>query len=119
MRETLIQSKIRAVLNRRDSPCRVWRNNVGGYYSPEGRWIDYGLCKGSADLIGLERVLITPEMVGSVFARFLPVEVKTHRGRLSDEQKIWHEVVRSFGGDVETMRSEEDAIKFINSRRST
>jgi ribosomal protein S19 len=39
--------------------------------------VQFGLCKGSADLIGWKRVTVTPEMVGSTVAVFTSIEVKT------------------------------------------
>lgn len=117
-RETLIQSKTMAVLNQRDSPCRVWRNNVGGFYDANGRYVEYGLAPGSADLIGIERILITPEMVGSVFARFLSIEMKTPKGRAQDNQKAWMHTIQSLGGTALLMRKPEDAIEHIRRIRT-
>lgn len=102
-----------AVLNQRDSPCRVWRNNVGGYYDANGRYIEYGLAKGSADLIGLERIVITPAMVGLTIARFLSVEMKTPRGRLTPEQEAWARTIDSLGGTSKVFRDPSEAIEHI------
>lgn len=124
MRETLIQSAIMGVLNQRDSTCRVWRNNVGQTPTPCGacksrlcagcaarlqRPVAYGLGVGSSDLVGIDQIVITPDMVGQTFARFFVVEVKTPTGRLSKEQELWQQVVRNLGGDTHVWRSEEDA----------
>ena len=63
----------------------LWRNNVGAFQCSSGRWVRYGLANDSpamnarvksSDLIGVEPVLITPAMVGSVFGRFVAREVK-------------------------------------------
>lgn len=118
MREQLIQARVMAVLNHRDSPCRVWRNNVGGYYDARGAYVSYGLAKGSSDLIGGARVTITPEMVGKTVFVFLADEIKTEKGRLSDEQIAFLKMVRHLGGIPQNHRSEQDAIDFVERVRS-
>lgn len=118
MSETLIQKRTMGVLNHRDSPCRVWRNNVGGYYDANGRYVEYGLSKGSADLIGVERILVTQEMVGQVMARFLSVEMKTPVGKESPEQKAWGRVIEQLGGTHRVFRSPEDAREHIQQLRN-
>ncbi len=65
--------------------CVLWRNNVGALPTSTGQWMRFGLANDSAqmnrnikssDLIGIEPVLITPEMVGSVMGRFIAREMK-------------------------------------------
>ena len=90
-REFLLQQQIRAEASQ--AGCVLWRNNVGAVMSPDGRLIRFGLANDSkqmnaryksSDLIGIQRVIITEEMVGEVFGRFLAREVKapgwTYRG---------------------------------------
>ena len=108
LRETLLQSRVLAVLNHRESPCRLWRNNVGTYCPdpvnrPQVR-IAYGLGVGSADLVGL--VITNP-------AIFLAVEIKTPVGRLSKEQKAWGATIEKLGGIYRVIRSVEEAEKFV------
>ena len=64
---------------------RLWRNNVGAYQDPDGRWVRYGLCNTSkrlnkivksSDLIGLIPVRVTHHHVGKVIGQFTAVEVK-------------------------------------------
>ncbi len=109
MSESRIQAQIRAVLSGREAKSRIWRNSVGGAKLEDGSYITYGLGKGSADLIGIYKVLITPDMVGQEIGRFLAVEVKTPIGRLSPEQKAWLKAVQSYGGIAEVCRSETEA----------
>ncbi len=78
-----------------------------------GQYVKYGLQKGSSDLIGIHKVLITQEMVGTYIGRFFGVEIKTPEGRLSREQKIWIQTIRNFGGIAEVCRSEEDAVALL------
>jgi hypothetical protein len=67
--------------------ARVWRNNVGLFETVDGRKVRTGLCKGSADLVGL-----------TAGGRFLAVECKRPGGRLRKEQKQWLDVVAEMGG---------------------
>ena len=76
--ESELQQQIRAEASR--AGCVLWRNNVGAL---DG--VRYGLANDSramnqlhksADLVGIEPVLITQAMVGSVVGRFLAREVK-------------------------------------------
>jgi hypothetical protein len=63
--------------------CRLWRNNVGGLYAMDGRFVAYGLgsiggkiLPGTLDWIGLRSVVITPEMVGRRVAIFAAIDAK-------------------------------------------
>jgi hypothetical protein len=75
-----IQQQIRIACSNGDT--RLFRNNTGTLRDQHGRPVSFGLCKGSADLIGWKRVTVTPEMVGSTVAVFTSIEVKTATGRL-------------------------------------
>ena len=66
---------------------RLFRNNVGTAKTQDGRWITFGLCKGSSDLIGWTKE-----------GRFLAVEVKSARGKATKEQLSFIEQVNSMGG---------------------
>lgn len=112
MIEKLLQARIIRVFNR--GPIRLWRNNSGQVQSSDGRWHHFGLCKGSADLIGMKQIQITPDMVGRKLAVFLSVEVKSPTGKLTDEQKAWREFVESFGGVACVVRSEKEAEKMFH-----
>lgn len=111
--ESRIQSQVRAVLSHRDSDTRVWRNSVGAGKLENGQYVKWGLQVGSSDLIGIHRCLITEDMVGSSIGRFFGVEIKTPVGRLTREQKIWIETIRSFGGIAEVCRSPEEAMDLL------
>jgi len=66
---------------------RVFRNNVGMAWDRRGVPIHFGLGVGSGDLVGLTKS-----------GRFLSIEVKTSKGRVSDEQLAWMSMVKSMGG---------------------
>jgi hypothetical protein len=105
--EQRIQQKIRLACSIGDT--RLFRNNTGTLRDANGRPVQFGLCKGSADLIGWKRVTITPDMVGSTVAVFLSIEVKTPTGRLRPEQQQWLDAVQAAGGIAGVARSVSDA----------
>ena len=105
--EQTIQQRIRLACSTGD--CRLFRNNTGTLRDQNGRPVTFGLCKGSADLIGWKRVTVTPAMVGQQVAVFASIEVKTLTGRLRPEQKQWLEAVQAAGGIAGVARSVADA----------
>jgi hypothetical protein len=76
---------------------RLWRNNTGAY-KIGSRFVRFGLCKGSSDLIGYTEVKITPGMVGKTVAVFMAVEVKKPGGVSTDLQDDFVDTVASSGG---------------------
>jgi hypothetical protein len=105
--EQRIQQEIRLAISKGDT--RVFRNNTGTLRDANGRPVQFGLCKGSADLIGWTTRTVTPEMVGQQVAVFTSIEVKTPTGRVQPEQKQWLEAVQAAGGIAGIARSVEDA----------
>ena len=101
--EQRIQQEIRIACSTGDT--RLFRNNTGTLRDQNGRPVQFGLCKGSADLIGWKRVTITPEMVGTTVAVFVSIEVKTATGRLRPEQQQWLDAVQAAGGIAGVARS--------------
>jgi hypothetical protein len=87
---------------------RIFRNNVGVARFPNGSVVRYGLCPGSADLIGWREITITPEMVGQRFAQFLSVECKAPKGRTTETQDAWYFAVKRAGGIAVVARSVDD-----------
>ena len=110
--ENEIQSEIRATLNYRPE-CTIYRNNTGAAKMGQ-RWVRFGLCKGSSDLIGYTSTEITPEMVGSHLAVFTALEVKKPGGQVTFEQVEFGDAVKKAGGIfavVESVHDAEDAIR--------
>jgi hypothetical protein len=64
----------------------AWNNPSGAVRIARDRWVSFGK-KGSSDIIG-----VLPD------GRFLAVEVKAPRGRLSLEQSAFLEKIRGMGG---------------------
>ena len=112
--ETTLQQQIRLALGQRPD-LRLFRNQVGQLPDPRsGRWVQFGLAKGSSDLIGFKTVEITPEMVGEKVAVFCSIEVKTPVGRPTKQQQNWLTAVQNAGGIVGIASSVKDAIKIIS-----
>jgi len=82
---------------------RVFRNNVGLYYTKNGFPVKCGLCTGSGDLIGFTRS-----------GRFLSIEVKTESGRLEPDQHAWISLITKMGGIAICARSEKEAEEKIS-----
>ena len=95
-----IQNAIRAAL----APYAViFRANVGRGYTQDGRYFSTGLPVGFSDLFGFRRS----------DGRAVFIEVKTERGRASDNQKHFLAEMRSAGAIAGIARSPDDAIKLI------
>jgi hypothetical protein len=105
--EQQIQQEIRLTCS--TGATRLFRNNTGTLKDANGRPVQFGLCKGSADLIGWRTVTVTPEMVGTQVAVFTSIEVKTATGRLRPEQQQWLDAVQAAGGIAGVARSVSDA----------
>ena len=85
-----IQQRIRLACGR--GTVRLWRNNTGALVDQQGRFVRFGLCKGSSDLIGLRSL-----------------EVKTESGTVSTEQRAFLQLVQQLGGLGAVCRSIEEA----------
>jgi hypothetical protein len=109
--EQQIQQHIRLACGKGD--CRLFRNNTGTLKDANGRPVQFGLCKGSADLIGWRTITITPDMVGRQVAVFTSIEVKTPTGRVRPEQQQWLKAVQAAGGVGGIARSVEDAQAIV------
>lgn len=101
MSERDLQHAIRLALGAEPSRVVLWRNNVGvAQHWESGRvhTVRYGLAPGSADLVGLRSD-----------GRFVALELKAARGRVSPEQEAWLALVRRMGGVGAVVRSVEEA----------
>jgi len=104
--ESEIQREIMIAGNREG--MRLFRNNVAKL-KHNGRWLSFGIPgPGGSDLIGWKAITITDDMVGETVAVFASVEVKTTKGRVTEKQRLWLNLVRSFGGIGIIARSAED-----------
>lgn len=118
--ESRQQSLIRLEAARRD--ILLWRNNVGAAKTETG-FIRYGLANESdkmndkiksSDLIGIERVLITPAHVGSHFGVFTALECKKQgwayrpNDAHATAQLTFINLVNSYGGRAKFITSPEE-----------
>lgn len=90
----------------------LFRNNRGAGAMKKGGFVRWGLANDSlslndrfksADLIGIEPVIITPEMAGQIIGRFLSVEVKRGDWKFAGTaeehaQVAWATLINSQGG---------------------
>ncbi len=86
--------------------ARLFRNNVGRLQWAPGKWLNYGLCVGSSDLIGF-----------TLRGRFVACEVK-YKGKLTKEQANFLEQVNAAGGLGIVARSVEDVITALTHAQS-
>ena len=114
--------QVRARLRASKQGKRVFRNNRGAVTTEDGRHIRFGLANEtmalnkmikSADLIGIDPVLITPKHVGTVVGQFLSYEVKhadwVYTGTADEKAQLnWHVLIKSMGGISKFVASEED-----------
>lgn len=114
MTEQQTQQRIRLALSK--GAIRLWRNNTGALHDANGQLIRFGLCAGSADLIGYTTVEITPDMVGQRVAVFTAVEVKSRTGRPTPEQTAFLKHIQDAGGRAGIARSIEDAERIVGVR---
>ena len=104
MTEKSIQQLIReraAKLN-----IRLFRNNVGVLRDDLGKYVTYGLCVGSSDLIG--------DCPVNGIAVFLAVEVKRPGGKVTVEQHAFISSVNARGGialSCDSVESFESQLK--------
>ena len=109
--EQTIQQHIRLACS--IGSCRLFRNNTGTLRDINGRPVTFGLCKGSADLIGWTVRTITEDMVGQQIAVFTSIEVKSTSGRVKPEQQQWLNAVAAAGGIAGIARSVGEAMDIL------
>lgn len=108
--ESRVQSELRLESARKQK--YLFRNNRGAGKLASGNFVRYGLANDSkklgdviksADLVGLEKILITHEMAGTIIGRFLSVEVKhedwKYSGTIEENAQIaWAALINAQGG---------------------
>lgn len=100
MNEANLQKEIMLAVSK--SGAIVWRQNTGALPDKNGRLVQFGLCKGSSDLIG-----ICPD------GRFLALEIKGLRGKPTDAQLRFIEAVKRKGGRAGVCWSVKDALDVL------
>jgi len=118
--ESDVQTALRLAASKRGDV--LWRNNSGVLPDARGVPVRFGLCNDStqlnavcksSDLIGIKRVVVTAEMVGTVVGVFYAREVKHSGWRYTgtDRERAqlrFIEIVREAGGDAGFANCEGD-----------
>ena len=133
MREQSIQNLIRIFMS--GIGVINWRNNTGTGWVGKARHIrthctvvcepgdvvirnarplKSGLCKGSADVIGIAPVFITHAHVGRTLGVFVAVEVKSKAGRPTTDQLNFLQAVEKAGGYAGIAKSTDDIDVIVN-----
>jgi hypothetical protein len=119
--ETPILHDIRVALGS-EPDLVLWRNNTGALPDKRGIPVKFGLCEGSADLIGvlridLENIVTDREFTG----RFIALEVKRPidrtGARRKEMQRLFRELVRRMGGFAAAVNSVEQAKAALDRAR--
>ncbi len=82
----------------------VWRNNVGAARTAGGRVVRFGT-PGSPDIMAI------------VGGRFVGIEVKSRRGKLSTRQRRWRAACEAAGGVYIVARCVDDVQGVIDDAR--
>ena len=109
--ETEIQRESLARANEMDG-VQMYRNNTGAL-KVGSRFVKFGLCKGSSDLIGYTEREITADMIGSTVAVFTAIEMKKPGGKTTFEQVEFGDKVMKAGGIFGVAESVEDTIDIL------
>lgn len=118
--ESDVQARVRLAASQAGDV--LWRNNSGALKDERGVPVRFGLCNESkavndkcksSDLVGIKRVLVTPQMVGSTVGIFYAREVKRAGWRYTGTprevaQLRFIEAVVAMGGDAGFACSEAD-----------
>lgn len=112
--------------------CTIFRVNVGtGWVSaqkpikhPDGavtlidaRPLSSGLPPGFHDLLGIQRRVITPDMVGQEIGQFFTIETKTKTGRVSAVQDNFKRQIERLGGRSIISRPGDDIQEYFDDDR--
>lgn len=107
-------SLLRTVLQHATSlKARWFRNNVGRLRDARGKYVTYGLCVGSSDIIGWTPVVVTPAMVGRTVAVFTALECKVGARTTTVEQVAFLATVQAHGGIAAVVRQIADVDRAI------
>ena len=112
-RESDIQRSVRLALGTKPR-LLLMRNNVGHvrYMTASGAFheFDYGLGKGSADLIGCLAGCACPHCGQSIpWGRFIAFEVKRPNAKQTPDQVQWEQRLRYNGGMYQVVHSVDEA----------
>jgi hypothetical protein len=121
--ESSLYAQIIGALSRGNT--RIFRQNAG--FAWQGQVIEQSAhrlvlahpraiklgCAGMADLGGITSVIITPEMIGRRVGIDLQLEIKSARGRPTQEQANYISTMQALGARAGIARSVEDACRIV------
>lgn len=112
------EGKIKQAILRALKGRMFWNNPTGVARSLDDpdRIIKFGL-KGSADIIGIHPVTVTPEMVGQRIGQFAAIEVKVPGKHQRKDQKNFEMAVKRQGGIYIVARGVDDIAEITGGRR--
>ena len=84
----------------------LWRNHTGALKAGNGRMVKFGLCPGSADLIGI--------MQDAGAGRFVAIEIKLPGEKPRPDQVRFLDHIRRMGGIAGCVTSPEEAIELLS-----
>lgn len=102
--EHKIQNEIRVAVS---EFCIIFRTNVGKGFTKDGRYFDTGLPPGFSDLFGVRKA----------DGKAVFIEVKTKKGKASEKQKHFIEIMQSAGAIAGVCRSAEEAIALVRKEK--
>ncbi len=91
---------LKQIMSSAPANVRLFQNDNGTMQLIDGRWVKFGLCPGSGDLIGATQI--------RGIAVLTSIEGKTANDRVRPKQKQWRDFVIAFGGIAIVCRSVEE-----------
>ena len=88
--------------------ARLFRNNVGLFYTKHGEPVRTGLAVGSSDYIGWHSITVTEKMIGKKLAIFLACEIKREGKNPTEKQQLFLNAVKNSGGISLVAKNEHD-----------
>lgn len=125
--ESAVQNEIRlalskaGVLNFRNNTGQAWQGSKtirqpnGDLLIKNPRPVNFGLHKGSSDIIGLKPVTITEDMVGQTLGVFVAIEVKAGKGKPTVPQQVFLKCISEHGGLSGVVWNINEALEVVGS----
>lgn len=99
MKETNISQLVRLECSKLGAV--MFRNNTGAMQTVDGRWVSFGLCKGSSDLIGIYK------------GKFVAFEIKQVGKKPTQDQVSFIDIILKNGGIAGVLTSPDDVKLFL------
>lgn len=104
--EKSIEQEIRLALSAAAPDLVLWRHSASkGVHDDQGNFFRGGLPPGAPDLIGILK------------GRWFSLETKSAKGRLTEQQAVFHRLIWRFGGFAAVVRSPREALDALERAR--